>query len=112
MNIPNFVDMKVIGDDGYFTPEWKMIMQQLLTTLVDNASDEGLVAPTQPNDVTNPNVTTIQDNKIQSSVSPSPPNFMYTCKFGTLLYNSTANTLMVALDSGGGVPKFYTVVTI
>lgn len=112
MNIPNYVDMRVIGEDGHFTPEWKIIMEQLLITLNQNAGPEGLVAPSQPDTLLNPNVTTIQDNKIPSSMAPSSPTFVYTCKFGTILYNSTANTLMVALDSGGGIPKFYTVVTI
>ncbi len=108
MMIPNYVDMRVIGEDGHFTPEWKIIMQQLLTTLVSNAGPEGLVAPTQ----TDANLLLIQNNQVQSSTAPNTPTFIYTCQFGTLLYDSDTNTLRVALDSGGGVPLFYTVVTI
>lgn len=107
MNIPNYVDMKVIGEDGHFTPEWKIIMQQLLTTLNRNAGPEGLVAPTQ----TDANITLIQNNQIQSSIAPDMPTFIYTCQFGTLIYDSDTNELKLCL-SNAGVPQFYTVVTI
>ena len=99
--------MRVIGEDGHFTPEWKIIMQQLLTTLLSNAGPEGLVAPTQ----TDANLTLIQNHQVQSSIAPDVPTFIYTCQFGTLLYDSDNNTLRVAL-SNAGVPQFYTVVTI
>lgn len=102
MNIPNFVDMQVIDKDGFFTPEWKIIMQNLIQTLQQNASDEGLVAPTQ----NAANIGIIEANQI-----PSPTGNLYTCQFGTLLYDSTANSIRACI-SNLGVPQFKTVVLI
>lgn len=104
MNIPNFVDIQFVDKNGYLTPEWKIIIQQLLKTLVDNASEEGLVAPTQDN----ANVALIEGHQVPASTGIGT---VYTCRYGTLLYNSDLNVLMVALNNAG-VPKFYTVVTI
>lgn len=105
MNIPNYLEIKVIDEKGYFTPQWKIVMQQLLTELQNNASNEGLVAPSQDAS----NITTIQNNQVNNPAPP--PSTLYTCQFGTLLYDSTNNLLKVAL-SNAGVPDFKTIMTL
>lgn len=42
MNIPNYVNSRVVDENGNFTPEWGNIMMQLLTELQLNAGSEGL----------------------------------------------------------------------
>jgi hypothetical protein len=44
MNIPNYVNSRVVDEQGNFTAEWSNIMQQLLTELKLNAGVEGLKA--------------------------------------------------------------------
>lgn len=108
MNIPTYVDIPVVDPKtGMFTAQWKVIMQTLFASLVTGASEQGLVAPTQ----VAADVTIIQNNQIPNPAPPPAPVSIYTCQYGTLLYNSTANSLMVALNNAG-VPQFYTVVTI
>lgn len=50
MNIPNFVDIKVVDESGFFTPEFKHIFGQLFAQLQTRLSDTGYVIPSQPND--------------------------------------------------------------
>lgn len=45
MNIPSFTNSKVVDENGYFTPEWSILMSQLLTQLQLNAGQEGLIPP-------------------------------------------------------------------
>lgn len=105
MIIPNYIDMQVIDPKtGYFTPQWKAIMQQLMQELQLNASQNGLVAPTQDSAT----ITTIET---ATQVSPAPPGFTFITSFGTLLYNSTGNILMVALNNAGA-PQFHQIVTL
>jgi hypothetical protein len=103
MNIPSYVDVPMVDmQTGMVSAQWKPILQQLLTTLIDNASDQGLVVPSQ--DATN--VALIQNNVVSN-----PTGNQFTCQFGTLLYNTTTNQLLVAL-SNAGVPTFHVVVVI
>ena len=44
MNIPNYVNSKVVDEQGNYTPEWGNIMMQLLSELQLNAGTEGLKA--------------------------------------------------------------------
>jgi len=53
MNIPNFLNAKFVNDDGFLTPEWANILQQLFTELQLNAGTEGLKAsPLSADDIT------------------------------------------------------------
>ncbi len=74
MNIPNFEDVKVIDKDGFFTDEWRTIMEQLFQALQQNVGDEGFNVPPQ----STTNITSIV------AANPPPPN-------GRIFYDSTAN---------------------
>lgn len=105
MNIPSFQDIPVIvkrGDDYYWSDEWRNIMQQLIQALQLDASDEGLVAPTQTS-AASPN------NKIQLIQNNQLSNGSYTCKFGTMLYDSTNNSGRFCVNNGAGIPLFKTI---
>ena len=98
MNIPNLPPLSPTVDENRMrTPTEQVFMDQLIKQLQQNAGPEGLVMPTQ--DATN--ITAIQNNQL--------PNGEYTCAYGTMLYNSTANSIMIAIDNGSGVPVFKTV---
>jgi hypothetical protein len=86
MKIPNFEDMQVVTKDGFLTSEWRQILMQLFTELQKNASDEGLIAPSQP--TANINQFTGID------------------KNGAIFYDSDTNQLKVNLN---GVIKIVTV---
>jgi hypothetical protein len=103
MNIPNFIDCKVVDEKGYFTAEYKIILQQLFTELQANASNEGLVAPTQ----TAANIALIQSTFAVLSPTNSTP--IYNCQYGTILYNETANSIQIAINNGSNAPIFKTV---
>lgn len=45
MNIPNFIETRVVDENGNWTQPWAFIMEQLLTQLQLNAGIEGLVIP-------------------------------------------------------------------
>lgn len=47
MNIPNFQDVKVVDDNGFFTPEWKHIFSQLFNELQTRMSQESHIVPSQ-----------------------------------------------------------------
>lgn len=76
MNIPNFEDVPVIvkrGDDYVWSDEWKRILQGLFQSLQLNASEEGLVPPSQPTT----NISIIQPQ----------------AKNGTIIYDTTSKQL-------------------
>jgi hypothetical protein len=50
MNIPNFVDVKVVDDKGYFTEEFRQIFSQMITQFQTNLSNEGYKIPSQTTD--------------------------------------------------------------
>jgi hypothetical protein len=100
MNIPNFQDIPVIvkkGDDYFFSDEWRTILLALFETLQTNASNEGLVMPTQ----SAANITTIQNNQYT--------NGQYSTAYGTMIYDSTDNSVRIAINNGSNVPVFKTV---
>lgn len=108
MNIPN-LPVDNIGtytdDKGKTYPielseSWTNFLNQLIKELQTNTSNEGLVAPTQ----SAANITTIQGNQLS--------NGQYTCQYGTIVYNSTAKSMMMAVDNGAGVPIFKTVTLV
>jgi len=92
----------MVDDSGGTTGEEKTFRQALLTSLQKNFGDEGCVFPTQSSD----NITLIQNNNYIDQATGLP---VYTCQFGTGLYNSTANSMMFAIDDGTGKPVFKTV---
>jgi hypothetical protein len=102
MNVPSFLDSRVIKEDGTWTDEWKTIMQALFQNMQSNLGNEGLVMPMQ----SAANIATIQNNTVLVN-----GNTIYTCSYGTMIYNSSANTAQVALNNGSGVPMFKTITT-
>ena len=95
--IPNFENLPIIQAGGVWSDTWSLIMQQLLSTLQTNFGPEGLVAPT----LTAAQITAVQNNQL--------PNGAFTCQYGTIVYNSTANSMMMAVNNGAGAPIFKTV---
>ena len=77
MPIPVFDNIKVVDENGYFTPEWKNIIESLFATLQYKLSDEGSVIPSQPN-------ANIQ-------VLTEAPN-------GTMVYDETNNTALININ--------------
>jgi hypothetical protein len=86
MNIPNFENVQFVDRNGYLTEKWALIMQQLITALQTNLSNEGYIVPSQ----TAANITQIQTN-VAASSNPAAYN-------GDLLYDSTNNKLKVNLN--------------
>lgn len=78
MNIPNFQNVQFVDENGYLTPEWQLIMQQLFQALQSNLSDEGYKVPQQPTAVI---------NQLNTAAS-----------IGALLYDSTTNQLKVNIS--------------
>lgn len=102
MNIPNLPVGAMIDDNGNPTPVELLFRQNLIQTLQQGAGPEGLVAPSQPNAAAPNNfITQIQNN--------TDAQGNYTCAYGTILYNSTANSIMIAVNNGSGAPIFKTV---
>lgn len=100
MNIPNLPVGKIVDEDGMPTDQELTFRQNLVSELQDNASDEGLVIPTQ----STTNITNIQNHTIPNPADPMNP--IYTCQFGTFLYDSNTNEIKVAIDDGSGIPIF------
>ncbi len=98
IRIPNLNVGRLVDEKGMATLEEIAFRQTLISSLQQNAGNEGLVAPSQ----TTANITVIQNNTLPQ------PSGEYTCQGGTLIYNSTNDTLMVAILVGG-VPTFKTV---
>lgn len=83
MNIPNFENVRFVGRDGMLTDQWLLIIQQLITQLQTNLSNEGYLIPQLP-------TTTITDLQTQYAASANPSVY-----YGNLLYDSTTNQLKV-----------------
>lgn len=94
MNIPNLPFGKIVNEDGTPTDEMFTYLQNLTTALQNNASDEGLIAPTQ----TAAKITVIQNNQLENS--------QYTCGYGRFIYDSTNNKMWVSINNGANVPIF------
>lgn len=97
IRVPNLPMGKMVDENGMPTDNELAFRQQLITTLNQLFGNEGCVVPTQ----TAANITVIQNNV--------NPQGQYTCAFGTILYNSDANSIMIAVDNGAGAPLFKTV---
>ena len=85
MNIPNFENIQFIGRGGYLTEQYSNILQQLITALQTNLSDEGFGIPQQA-------TTTITMLESQFAASTNPAAY-----YGRLLYDSTSDQLKVFL---------------
>jgi hypothetical protein len=79
MAIPVFDNIQIVDKDGFLTPEWRSILQDLLQVLQSRFSDEGLVMPSQ---------TTA---KISRLVSPPTQN-------GAMIYDSTDDLAKINID--------------
>jgi len=98
MMIPNLPAFSPIVDEsGNRTPVEQIFMQQLITQLQQNIGTEGFVVPT----LTASQITTIQNNVLL--------NGQFTCQYGTIVYNSTVNSIMIAINNGLNAPVFKTV---
>lgn len=78
MLIPNFLDSKVIEEDGTLTNTWKQILSSLFAQLQRSISEEGVQIPSQ---------STENINKISG-----------TDTIGRLLYDSTTNELKININ--------------
>lgn len=105
MNIPNLPTGNIVDENGALTSVWLTFFQNLISTLQLNASDNGLVAPMQ----TAANIAVIQNNTMPNPSGGSP---IYTCAYGTSVYNVTANSIMYSVNDGSGAPIFKTVTLV
>jgi len=87
IRIPNFANEKVIDENGYFTPVWAQLFQQLLTQLVTNYNDEGLLVPNQ----TTTNISYLTD------ATKSNGAFLQNSDTGDLLFNVAGTWKTVTL---------------
>ncbi len=100
--IPNLPSGPIVDKDGNPTQAELNFRQMLLQQLQLLMGNEGLVMPSQSSS----NITTIVAG---SSITPGTDVTVYSCQFGTLLYNSTDNSIQVVVDDGMGVPTIKTV---
>jgi len=75
---PNFLDSKVVDENGMLTDTWRAILSQVLTQLQINFSHEGLKIPQQ---------STTNVNALNTSKS-----------IGSLLYDKDTNQLKVNIN--------------
>ena len=101
IRVPNLPNGQIADSDGNPTDDEITFRQALITSLQKNFGDEGLVAPTQ----SSANIAIIQDNTAPDPVTGI--SNIYTCAPGTIIYNSTNDTLMVSVLIAG-VPTFKT----
>lgn len=97
LRVPNLPLGPIVGENGNASETELTFRQTLITSLQQYFGNEGVVVPTQ----TAANITLIQNNQLA--------NGDYTCQYGTILYNSTANSIMISVDNGSGAPIFKTV---
>ena len=86
MNIPNYENAPISDRSGFLTDQWSLLLQQLITELQFNLSDEGYQVPQQPTAT----ITTLQT---QFNASSTPSAY-----FGNLLYDSDTNELKVNIN--------------
>ncbi len=102
LRTPNLPAGQMVNEDGTPTPEELLFRQRLVSSLQNNFGPEGVVVPTQDST----NIAIIQNNRVPN---PSGGASIPTCQFGTMLYNVTTNSIMIAIDDGAGNPIFKTV---
>lgn len=94
IRIPNLPMGNIVDEKGYPTDDELTFRQVLIQNLQRLIGNEGLVAPKQAN----ADILSIQ-NKTNA-------NGQYTCAFGTLIYDSTNNKILAAINDGTGKPIF------
>ena len=104
IRIPNLPIGPLVDDKGMPTSEELAFRQALITSLQQNFGNEGLIAPSQ----NAANATTIQNNQVINQATGVAEKTLVP---GTLLYDTTTNTLLVSILVAG-VPTFKTVVVI
>lgn len=97
IRIPNLPIGKITDGEGNPTDDELTFRQGLVTNLQTLFGNEGVVVPT----LTAAQITTIEGFTDQQG--------NYTCQYGTIVYNSTANSIMIAINDGAGAPQFLTV---
>ena len=102
IRIPNLPMGKVVDENGFASDDEQTFRQTLISSLQDNFGSEGCVIPS----LSATDIAIIQDNNF---VDQATGNTIYSCQYGTLVYNITANSIMAAIDNGAGKPKFMTV---
>lgn len=102
IRVPNLPTGQITDNNGNPTDDELTFRHTLITNLQKLMGNEGLVAPTQ----TAANITLIQNNTYPNPATGAP---VKTCQFGTILYNSTDNSIMISIDDGSGNPIFKTV---
>ncbi len=110
VRIPNLPMGQIVDENGRPTDDELTFRQALLTLLEQLAGNEGLVMPQQPT----ANITIIQNATVEIPVgNTGSSNTIYTCAFGTMIYDTTTREFKVAVESapGSGIPVFK-VVTI
>lgn len=108
IRVPNLPQGPIVDKNGNATQEYLSFLQGMLTLLQKYFGQEGLVAPTQANGAPPTDyITQIQDNQMPDPITGNPGP--YSCQYGTIIYNSTANTVMMAINNGSNVPVFKTV---
>lgn len=105
VRVPDLPIGQMTDKDGNPTDTEQTFRQNLVTGLTSIIGNEGLVAPTQ----TAANITVIQNN---TTVNPSGGAPVATCQYGTFIYDSTNNRMVVAIDNGAGSPIFKEIVLI
>jgi len=100
IRIPNLPLGPMTDSNGNPTDDELTYRQSLNTNLQTLFGKEGVVVPT----LTATQITTIEGNSIGTGA-----NLLYTTQYGTIVYNSTANSIMIAVDDGAGAPLFKTV---
>lgn len=102
IRIPNLPMGKVVDENGFASDDEQTFRQTLISSLQDNFGSEGCVIPSLS--ATEKDI--IQDNKF---IDQATGQEVHSCQYGTLIYNTTANSIMAAINDGTGKPKFMTV---
>lgn len=105
IRVPNTPIEQWVDDKGYPTPATQTFLYTLITSLQQNFGNEGLVAPSQPQDATTTpptdNISKIQYNTVINAQGVP----QYTLQNGTFIYDSTNDRILVSINVAG-VPTF------
>jgi hypothetical protein len=100
MTIPVFDNIRVVDENGIFTPEWRAILQNLFQTLQDRFSNEGLVMPSQS--VTNINLlNNSDDGALVYDETTNLPKIRVNGVWEILNFSPSPLTLPVPIVDGG-----------
>lgn len=100
IRIPNLPMGTIVKEDGTATDDELTFRQILVTNLQKLFGSEGVVLPS---------LTSDEIDDIEAYQQTTPAGDIYTCQYGTMVYNSTANSVMIAVNDGADAPLFKTV---